>query len=105
MPPASDRPWYRPAPAAALRADPDLAPHGAVRRRWGERLRALPRVRRFFAVGVGGIVVNNLALAGLHGWVGLALLPATLVAVELAVVHNYVLHEMWTFRRMRLSAR
>jgi len=65
--------------------------------------RSLPRVRRFFTVGAGGIVVNNAVLVVLHGWVGMALLPATLVAVEVAIVHNYVLHELWTFRSMRLS--
>src|SRR5436190_2038286 len=32
-------------------------------------------------------------------------LPATLLAVEAATTHNYVLHELWTFRSMRLSLR
>jgi dolichol-phosphate mannosyltransferase len=66
---------------------------------------ALPRLSRYSVVGAGGIVVNNAVLLVLHGLAGLALLPATLVAVETAIVHNYVLHELWTFRRMRLSAR
>jgi putative flippase GtrA len=65
----------------------------------------LPRVRRFFIVGAGGIVVNNAVLIMLHGLVGMPLLPATMVAVEAAIVHNYVLHELWTFKRMRLSGR
>src|SRR5262249_47228258 len=56
-------------------------------------------------VGAGGIVVNNVVLLTLHGLAGVALLPATVVAVEAAIVHNYVLHEMWTYQRMRLSAR
>ncbi|WP_432975631.1 GtrA family protein [Dactylosporangium sp. CA-233914] len=43
-------------------------------------------------------MVNNAALLVLHGLLGLALLPATVAAVELALVSNYVLHELWTFR-------
>jgi len=74
-------------------------------RRLSGGLRMRPRVRRFLTVGAGGIVVNNAVLATLHGLAGLALLPATLVAVEAAATHNYVLHEMWTFRSMRLSVR
>jgi putative flippase GtrA len=65
----------------------------------------MPRVRRFFVVGAGGIVVNNAVLAVLHGLLGLALLAATVIAVEAAIVHNYVLHELWTFRGKRLSGR
>jgi putative flippase GtrA len=64
-----------------------------------------PRVRRFLIVGTGGIVVNNGALFVLHGLVGVALLPATVLAVEAATMHNYVWHELWTFKRMRLSVR
>jgi putative flippase GtrA len=39
----------------------------------------------------------------LHGLWRVALLPATVVAVEIAIVHNYALNEVWTFRRRRLS--
>jgi putative flippase GtrA len=62
-------------------------------------------VRRFLAVGAGGVVVNNAVLATLHGLIGLALLPATVFAVATATMHNYVLHEMWTFRSRHLSSR
>jgi Predicted membrane protein len=50
-------------------------------------------------------VVNNAVLFVLHGVLGIALLAATVVAVEAAVVHNYVLNELWTFKGKRLSAR
>jgi putative flippase GtrA len=56
-------------------------------------------------VGAGGVGVNNLALLLLHGLAAVPLLAASAVAVELAVVHNYVLNEVWTFRPGRLSAR
>src|SRR5262249_4473521 len=68
-----------------------------------DRLRraTLPRLARFGTVGAAGIVVNNAVLVLLHGLCGVALLPATVVAVEAAIVHNYALHEVWTFRRRR----
>ncbi|MER7008652.1 GtrA family protein [Dactylosporangium sp. NPDC000555] len=61
------------------------------------------RLSRFSLVGVSGVVVNNAALLVLHGLLGLALLPATVAAVEIALISNYVLHELWTFRRRSLS--
>jgi putative flippase GtrA len=63
----------------------------------------LRRLSRFSLVGASGVVVNNVALLVLHGLLGLALLPATVAAVEIALVSNYILHEVWTFRRRRLS--
>jgi putative flippase GtrA len=65
----------------------------------------MPRLSRFAVVGAGGVVVNNVALLVLHGFAGVALLPATVAAVELSILHNYVLHELWTFRRARPSGR
>jgi putative flippase GtrA len=101
MPPARDRPWYRPAPASAL----PLIIVRAVPRGSRVTRRLSPRVRRFSVVGAGGIAVNNTVLFLLHGVLGIALLVATVVAVEAAIVHNYVLHELWTFKGKRLSAR
>jgi len=62
-------------------------------------------VRRFLIVGTGGLLVNNAVLFVLHGLLGIALLAATVVAVEAAIMHNYVLNELWTFKGKRLSAR
>jgi putative flippase GtrA len=90
MLPAGERPWYRPD-----RGPAPMRPALVARPRWG-RVR---RAGRFSVVGAAGLVVNNGVLMVLHGVAGLALLPATVVAVESAIVHNYVWHELWTFRR------
>ncbi len=52
---------------------------------------------RFAVVGGGGVLVNSAALFALYHWVGLPLLVASGIAVELAVVHNYLLNDRWTF--------
>jgi putative flippase GtrA len=48
-------------------------------------------------VGVIGIGVQLIALAVLTR-AGLHYLPATITAVEIAVVHNFAWHERWTWR-------
>jgi len=52
----------------------------------------------FATVGAIGFVLQISALAVLTSLAHWAWLPATLVAVELAVVHNYLWHERWTWR-------
>nr|WP_232546841.1 GtrA family protein [Streptomyces antimycoticus] len=52
---------------------------------------------RFAVVGGGGVLVNTVVLFVLYHWVGLPLLSASAIAVELAVVHNYLLNDRWTF--------
>lgn len=52
----------------------------------------------FATVGAIGFVLQIGALAVLTSLAHWAWLPATLVAVELAVIHNYVWHERWTWR-------
>src|SRR5882762_9967211 len=54
------------------------------------------RIATFMTVGVLGFVVQMTALAGLlaAGWPYLA---ATAVAVEAAVLHNFLWHERWTW--------
>jgi putative flippase GtrA len=44
-----------------------------------------------------GILVQLAALIGLRDLAGLGYLPATALAVELAVIHNFVWHERWTW--------
>ncbi|AUA12871.1 MULTISPECIES: GtrA family protein [Streptomyces] len=80
---------------------------GNARRRTGILSRALPArnpmagmpglALRFAVVGGGGVVVNTLVLYALYHWAGLPLLAASSIAVELAVVHNYLLNDRWTF--------
>jgi len=56
--------------------------------------------RRWFAfnlVGGLGILIQLSTLAALTAWVGLHYLLATGLAVEVAVLHNFVWHERWTW--------
>jgi putative flippase GtrA len=57
---------------------------------------------KFVVVGLLGFVVQLTALALLmsYGW---SWLPATVVAVECAIVHNYAWHREWTWRGRRGS--
>lgn len=57
----------------------------------------VPTALRFGLVGVAGVAVNMLALHVLYGIAQLPLLVASPVAVEAAVVHNYLLNDRWTF--------
>lgn len=52
---------------------------------------------RFGVVGVAGACVNTISLHVLYGLAHLPLLLASPVSVELAVVHNYLLNDRWTF--------
>jgi putative flippase GtrA len=48
---------------------------------------------RFYTVGAAGVVVQLAALALLKSGFGLGVLPATAIAVEMAVLHNFFWHE------------
>jgi putative flippase GtrA len=52
---------------------------------------------KFNAVGGIGIPVQLAALAVLKGLLHVGYLPATALAVEAAVLHNFVWHERWTW--------
>jgi putative flippase GtrA len=52
---------------------------------------------RFYVVGAGGIGVQLAALAILKSGFGMSYLPATALAVELAILHNFFWHERWTW--------
>ena len=71
--------------------------------------RTFQRIRvpliRFGAVGAMGLVVNNSALFVAHGVAGLPLLVASPVAVELAILHNFLWNERWTFGASEFSLR
>lgn len=77
----------------------------------GHRVRAIPVLRRpvvrralkFAAVGTAGLVVNTAALYMLHGWARLPVPLASALAVELAIGHNYLLNDWWTFAVRRPS--
>jgi putative flippase GtrA len=52
---------------------------------------------KFNAVGAIGIVVQLAALAFLRCWLKLNYLLATAIAVEIAVLHNFLWHERFTW--------
>ena len=51
----------------------------------------------FALVGVVGYVVQTLALWALVARAGMGVVTATLVATELAVIHNFIWHVRWTW--------
>ena len=57
----------------------------------------LQRWLKFSAVGATGIAVQLIALALLLRISGIHYLVATLLAVELSVLHNFVWHKKWTW--------
>jgi putative flippase GtrA len=57
----------------------------------------MKRWLKFNGVGTLGAVVQLSALTVLKSGLGLHYLMSTLVAVELAVLHNFVWHERWTW--------
>lgn len=57
----------------------------------------MSRAARFVWVGAGGFVVQVLALQAL-ATAGLPYALATAIAVEAAILHNFLWHERWTWR-------
>jgi putative flippase GtrA len=58
----------------------------------------MTRWRTFVAVGALGFVAQVAALAALTSLAHWHWLPATIVSVELAVLHNFFWHQHWTWR-------
>lgn len=56
------------------------------------------RWRKFIAVGAIGVAAQLGALIFFHRFLRLDYLTATALAVETAVLHNFVWHERWTWR-------
>ena len=60
---------------------------------------------KFNTVGLLGMGFQLVALAVLKGGLGFNYLAATLIAVESAVLHNFIWHERWTWwERTRRNA-
>ena len=59
--------------------------------------RWLRRWLKFNAVGAIGVVVQLAALAILKSLLHLDYLPDTALAVEIAVLHNFIWHQCWTW--------
>jgi len=60
---------------------------------------------RFGVVGTLGVVVNSLALLLAHGVAGLPLVVASPLAVEVAILHNFLWNDRWTFGAAGFSLR
>jgi dolichol-phosphate mannosyltransferase len=56
------------------------------------------KVFKFGMVGISGILVNEGVLILLKEYVGLLLPAASVIAIELSVLTNFVLNDLWTFR-------
>ena len=65
--------------------------------------RLLRRWAKFNAVGAMGVAVQLGALSLLRGVFLIHYLTATALAVESAVLHNFVWHERWTWRERTRS--
>jgi putative flippase GtrA len=59
---------------------------------------AAPYLFRFQAVGILGIGVQLAALYAFRQWLSLPLPVATALAVETAVLHNFLWHVNWTWK-------
>jgi putative flippase GtrA len=60
---------------------------------------------KFIIVGGSGTVLNTVVLYVLSRWLQMPLVAASAVAVELAVVNNYLLNDWWTFAARSPSLR
>ncbi len=64
-------------------------------------IRTQPVIRKFVKfciVGATGVVVNSAILFLLHDLLDLSLLIASPIAVEFAILNNFVWNNFWTFR-------
>ena len=55
------------------------------------------RILKFACVGIIGVGINTGALYIFSRWLDLPLVAASAIAVELAVISNYLLNARWTF--------
>jgi putative flippase GtrA len=58
---------------------------------------------KFLIVGGLGTLVNTVTLILLYHYLHLPLIAASALATELAICHNFVLNDYWTFGRRGLS--
>jgi dolichol-phosphate mannosyltransferase len=58
---------------------------------------ALSEVVRFGLVGASGVAVNSSLLYVFHGMANWPLIPASALAVEVAIVNNFLWNDHWTF--------
>ena len=56
------------------------------------------RGSKFILVGWIGMIVNSCCLFLFKGILDVPLIPASLMAIEIAIVHNFFWHRHWTWR-------
>ena len=62
----------------------------------GEKI--MSRVLRYAVVGISGVVVNMLVFYLLREGVQLTLLVSSVIAVEAAIMNNFIWNDIWTFK-------
>jgi putative flippase GtrA len=60
---------------------------------------------KFSVVGGAGLTVQLAVLWACTRWAGIAPVIATVIAVEAALLHNFVWHEVWTWRGVSTAGR
>jgi len=63
------------------------------------------RFIRFNAVGTLNLAMKLGLLAALREWAGLGYMLSTAMSVEVAILHGFFWHHVWTWGERRLSAR
>ena len=63
-----------------------------------------PRFARFALVGLSGVFVNSLVLLLLVSWIGVAPWLGAAAAAEIALINNFTLNSLWTFRGAGIRA-
>jgi putative flippase GtrA len=66
-----------------------------------------PKFRKFSVfslVGFGGFLIQISAIAALTRFAGWSAIAATVVALELAALHNFIGHSRWTWGDRRASS-
>lgn len=66
---------------------------------------SLRQMLRFGVVGVLGTVVNIAIVHALHNELGYGFTRSSAIATELAIIHNYIWNELWTFHVRKLDLR
>ena len=63
----------------------------------GRAKEEIRKMKMFAAVGASGIVVNMVVLAALVEWFKVPLVGASFLAIECAIISNFLINDAWTF--------
>lgn len=58
---------------------------------------------RFCIVGGTGFVINLIILTTLHRWADMPIFFAQLIAAEIALFSNFILHHNWTYKNNKVK--